>query len=77
MTPEMTRCITDCHECRVTCMSMAKSHCLEMGGKHTETAHYKLMMDCAKICRECAEICEEMMGEIAKPDGGSCVALLI
>ena len=30
---------------------MAATHCLEMGGKHTEPAHMRLMLDCAEICQ--------------------------
>lgn len=50
MDSAMKQCVTDCHECHVTCLSVAMTHCLEMGGKHTEPKHFKLMMDCAQIC---------------------------
>lgn len=39
-----------CHECHVTCLHMAMNHCLEMGGRHAEPQHLKLMMDSAQIC---------------------------
>src|SRR3546814_11286458 len=48
--PEMKQCMDACHECHVMCLTMAMTHCLEMGGKHTEPAHMKLMLDCAQIC---------------------------
>lgn len=33
---------------------MAINHCLEMGGKHLEPQHFKLMLDCAKTCETSA-----------------------
>ncbi|MDD5463130.1 MAG: four-helix bundle copper-binding protein [Methylococcales bacterium] len=27
------------------------NHCLEMGGKHVEPEHFRLMMNCAEICQ--------------------------
>ena len=48
--PDMKSCMDACHECHVTCLHMAMTHCLEMGGRHTEAQHFKLMMDCAQIC---------------------------
>ena len=47
--PEMKSCMEACHECHVTCLHMAMTHCLEMGGRHVEPQHLKLMMDCAQI----------------------------
>jgi hypothetical protein len=53
------------------CLSTAMGHCLEAGGKHTESKHFSLMMGCAEICRTsaqelhkrtcrlCSEICEQ------------------
>jgi len=34
--------------------STAMNYCLEMGGKHTEPAHFRLMMACAEMCRTSA-----------------------
>ena len=48
---EMKSCIEDCHQCHMMCLSMAATHCLEMGGKHTEPRHMRLMLDCAEICQ--------------------------
>lgn len=50
MNPEMKQCMDDCYACHVSCLSMAMTHCLEVGGRHAEPAHMKLMMDCAQIC---------------------------
>lgn len=30
------------------------NHCLVMGGKHTEPAHFRLMLNCAEICQTSA-----------------------
>jgi hypothetical protein len=54
MTDDMTRCIETCLSCYKTCVSMAMTHCLELGGKHVEAAHFRLMMACAEICRTSA-----------------------
>ena len=51
MTEDMNRCIEACLSCYKTCLSTAMNHCLEMGGKHTKPAHFRLMMACAEICR--------------------------
>lgn len=51
---EMQDCIDNCLECYSVCLSTAMHHCLETGGKHTEPAHFRLMMACAEICRTAA-----------------------
>ncbi len=51
LTPEMKSCIEDCHQCHSTCLEMAMTHCVERGGRHTEPAHMRLMLDCAEICQ--------------------------
>lgn len=51
MNPQMQECIQNCFNCHKTCLSMAANHCLEMGGKHVEPAHFRLMLDCAEICQ--------------------------
>lgn len=51
---EMKRCIETCLACYQECLSMAMSHCLEMGGEHTKPAHFRLMMACAEMCRTSA-----------------------
>ena len=54
MNEQMTRCIETCLSCYKTCLATAMNHCLEAGGKHTEPAHFRLMMACAEICRTSA-----------------------
>ena len=44
-------CIQACEQCHRTCLQMAMTHCLAMGGKHVEAEHFRLMMDCAEICQ--------------------------
>lgn len=51
----MQHCIDDCLHCYRTCLQTAMNHCLETGGKHTEPEHFRLMMNCADICRTAAE----------------------
>lgn len=46
----MQTCIDTCHDCRVSRLSMAMTHCLEMGGEHPDPKHMTLMLDCAEIC---------------------------
>ncbi len=36
--------------CHITCLSMAMTHCLEMGGEHARPQHLRLMLDCAGFC---------------------------
>lgn len=50
----MKDCIEHCLHCYSVCLSTAMNHCLEAGGKHTEPAHFRLMMACAEICRTSA-----------------------
>lgn len=54
MSDEMKTCIDHCLDCYRTCLSMAMDHCLELGGKHVEPDHFRLMMACAEICRTSA-----------------------
>lgn len=54
MTAEMEECIKNCIECHRTCLELAMNHCLEMGGEHTEPARFRLMINCAEICRTSA-----------------------
>jgi hypothetical protein len=52
--PELESCIQYCLDCHRQCQQDAMTHCLQMGGKHTEPEHFRLMMDCAEICRSAA-----------------------
>lgn len=47
-------CITVCESCHRTCLQMAMNHCLEIGGKHVEPDHFRLMLNCAEICQTAA-----------------------
>jgi hypothetical protein len=47
-------CIKACVECHHVCLEMAMTHCLPLGGKHTEPDHFRLMMNCAEICQTSA-----------------------
>jgi hypothetical protein len=51
---EMLHCIKNCLECHSICVKTAM-HCLEMGGRHAEPAHIRLLWDCADICRVSAD----------------------
>jgi hypothetical protein len=51
---EMKNCIEACLRCYQACLGTAMKHCLEVGGKHTEPNHFRLMMACAEICRTAA-----------------------
>ncbi len=42
-------CIQNCLDCHRTCTETI-AHCLQMGGKHAEPAHIRLLLDCAQIC---------------------------
>lgn len=51
----MRECIDRCLHCYRTCLGMAMNHCLETGGQHVEPTHFRLMMNCADICRTAAD----------------------
>jgi hypothetical protein len=51
---KMQHCIAECVSCYQTCQHEAMNHCLEAGGKHVEPAHFRLMIDCAEMCRTSA-----------------------
>jgi hypothetical protein len=53
MSKEMQQCIDECLSCYSICVQTAQ-HCLEMGGRHAEAGHIRLLNDCAEICRTCA-----------------------
>lgn len=50
----MQQCIDECLSCYRTCYGMAMTHCLETGGSHVEPEHFRLMMNCAEMCRTSA-----------------------
>jgi hypothetical protein len=55
MSNEMRTCIEECQSCHAVCLGTAMTHCLELGGKHVEPHHFRLIMACAEICRTAAE----------------------
>ncbi len=50
----MQACIEACSHCHQVCLQTAMNHCLNMGGKHVEADHFRLMMSCAEICQTSA-----------------------
>jgi hypothetical protein len=54
MSSEMRACIDECQRCHSVCLGMAATHCLELGGRHVEPKHFRLMLACAEICQTSA-----------------------
>ncbi len=54
MGTEMMECARNCQECYATCTATI-AHCLEKGGKHADSSHIGIMMDCAKACEMSAD----------------------
>ena len=52
---QMQQCIRECLQCYQTCLHEAMNHCLETGGKHVKPTHFRLMINCAEICRTAAD----------------------
>ncbi len=48
---EMISCIEACQRCYTTCLQTSMQHCLEVGGKHVEPDHFRLISACAEVCR--------------------------
>lgn len=55
LNPEMQTCADECLRCHAVCLREAMNHCLETGGRHVEPDHFRLMMNCAEICRTSAD----------------------
>lgn len=53
---ELNECIRVCLDCYRTCQQTAAVHCLELGGKHVEPQHFRLMLSCAEVCRTAAAL---------------------
>lgn len=53
---ELNECIRVCLDCYRTCQQTAAVHCLELGGKHVEPQHLRLMLSCAEVCRTAAAL---------------------
>jgi hypothetical protein len=52
----MRRAIQQCLDCHQMCFESATNFCLEAGGAHVEAEHYRLMLNCAQVCRTCADL---------------------
>ena len=53
LSQEMQACIQACLNCHSLC-TQTVTHCLSMGGKHSEVSHIRLLLDCAEICQTSA-----------------------
>jgi hypothetical protein len=53
MSADMQSCIEACTRCHQVCLETV-THCLEMGGRHADPAHIRLLLDCAEICQTSA-----------------------
>jgi len=51
---KMQNCINECQSCHSVCVQTV-AHCLQMGGKHAEPSHIRLLEDCAQICQTSAD----------------------
>lgn len=51
----MQQCIDTCWQCRHECQATLFNHCLPVGGKHAETSHVNIMIDCIQICQAAAD----------------------
>ncbi len=58
MNENLQQCIEECLRCHRECVTMASHHCLEVGGRHVEPRHLRLMLACAEICRTSAYFME-------------------
>ena len=50
----MQSCIDECLGCYATCETTI-GHCLDVGGRHSEAGHIRLLSDCARICLVAAD----------------------
>jgi hypothetical protein len=58
MDEETRRCVDECLGCQRACVTTASQHCLDVGGRHVEPRHFRLMLACAEICRTSAYLME-------------------
>ena len=54
LSADMEACVQTCNECHHVCLETVV-HCLEKGGAHAESAHIRLLLDCAAICQTSAD----------------------
>ena len=52
---EKQQSIQACWDCRNECQETLFNVCLDMGGRHVEERHVKLMLDCIAICQTAAD----------------------
>jgi hypothetical protein len=52
---KVSECIDACLDCHKTCLGLAMTHCLEMGGEHVAPQHFRIMIDCATVCATAAD----------------------
>lgn len=57
MDATMQQSIDNCHDCAEICRETLE-HCREMGGKHADPRHLKLLQDCLKMCETSADFME-------------------
>jgi hypothetical protein len=50
----MEQCIQNCLDCHRICLELV-THCLQLGGKHAEASHIRLLLDCAQVCATSAD----------------------
>lgn len=53
---DVKACIDICKTCAIVCANTAMNHCLEVGGKHVQPNHLRLMFACSEICGSAAVI---------------------
>lgn len=78
-------CIDACSKCYQICLHTAMTHCLVTGGKHVEPEHFRLMVNCAQICKTSIDLqltesafCgnyHELCAEVCDACADSCAAL--
>ena len=54
LSAEVRASISDCLACYSACTE-AVTYCLEQGGAHADSAHIRLLLDCAAMCRTAAD----------------------
>lgn len=47
--PQVHECVDRCQSCQAICLETV-NHCLEIGGKHAEAEHIRMLLACAEIC---------------------------
>jgi hypothetical protein len=55
LSQEIQECIAECLNCYCTCTQTAMNQCLEEGGDHVQPEHFRLMTNCAQICKTSAD----------------------